>query len=392
MKQQLKLTALTVALAFGLAACGGSSSKNETVTKPTPTPTPTPAPTGFDFAATEMITNLGDDVILAGYKKLNSTAEKLVLATMTLIETPTQANLEAAQEAWKVARTPWEQGEAHIFGPIDALSIDPHLDTWPLNTNDLKTVIEKNPTISAATIKGFNDDVQGFHTMEYLLFGDGVEDNVKKIEELNANEREYLKATAEVFREYTNTLENAWTTNYKPDDSASKPYVELFKGANNDVYGSQTAVIEELVNGMIGIVDEVGNGKIADPFGAAKDKADTSLVESQYSWNSLRDFTDNIVGVLNVYNGEFEGEADKQGLYDFVAAGDKALADRVKTEIEASIATIKAISGTNDMPFRQAIKDDDGRVRIQAAVDALTKLKASLETDVVNLQKKWNGK
>ena len=388
MKQQMKLTALSVALAFGLAACGGSSSSNDD--KDT-TPTP-PAPTGFDFAATEMINNLADDVILAGYKNLNSNAEKLVQATMTLIETPTQANLEAAQEAWKVARSPWEQGEAHIFGPIDALSIDPHLDTWPLNTTDLATVVADTGNISATVIKGFNDDVQGFHTMEYLLFGDGVEDNVKDVADLNANEREYLKATAEVFQEYTNTLETAWTTNYQPDDSASKPYVELFKGADNDIYGSQTAVIEELINGMIGIVDEVGNGKIADPFGASIDAADTSLVESQYSWNSLRDFSDNIVGVLNVYNGEFEGEADKQGIYDFIAAGDQALADRVKAEIEASIAAIQAISGDNDMPFRQAIQDEQGRVRIQAAVDALSTLQASLETDVTNLLKEWNGK
>lgn len=389
MKQQMKLTALSVALAFGLAACGGSSSSSNDDKDTTPTP---PAPTGFDFAATEMINNLADDVILAGYKNLNSNAEKLVQATMTLIETPNQANLEAAQNAWKVARSPWEQGEAHIFGPIDALSIDPHLDTWPLNTTDLATVVADSGNISAEVIKGFNDDVQGFHTMEYLLFGDGVEDNVKDIAELNDNEREYLKATAEVFQEYTNTLETAWTTNYQPDDSASKPYVALIKGADNDVYGSQTAVIEELINGMIGIVDEVGNGKIADPFGASIDAADTSLVESQYSWNSLRDFSDNIVGVLNVYNGEFEGEADKQGIYDFVAAGDQTLADRVKAEIEASIAAIKAISGDSDMPFRQAIKDEQGRVRVQAAVDALSTLQASLETEVTNLLKEWNGK
>ena len=140
---------------------------------------------------------------------------------------------------------------------------------------------------------------------------------------------------------------------------------------------------------MIGIVDEVGNGKIADPFGASKDKADTSLVESQYSWNSLTDFTDNIIGVKNVYQGEFTGSADKEGIIDFVTAADAALATRVGEEIDESIAAIKAIAGTNDMPFRQAISNAEGRVRIQAAIDALAILQASLENDVLTLLNDW---
>jgi hypothetical protein len=46
------------------------------------------------------------------------------------------------------------------------------------------------------------------------------------------------------------------------------------------------AVFEEIVNGMIGICDEVANGKMLDPFVAA----DPSLEESPYSQNSLTDF------------------------------------------------------------------------------------------------------
>ena len=53
---------------------------------------------------------------------------------------------------------------------------------------------------------------------------------------------------------------------------------------------SQLGVVEELINGMIGIVDEVGNGKIAEPFGSSIDNIDTTKVESQYSWNSSSRF------------------------------------------------------------------------------------------------------
>lgn len=376
-------SALAIALISALTACGGSGSNDST-------PVVVPE-TGFTFSATEMVTNLTDDVIVAGYSNLAASGEAMLLATQTLVNTPTQANLEAAQEAWKAARQPWEQGESHIFGPVDSLGIDPHLDSWPLNTTDLTTVLANNTGFDAETIKGWNDDVQGFHTMEYLLFGDGVADNTKTISELTVNERDYLMGLAEVFRDYTKTLDDAWQVSH--DGQSGKAYAELLKKPGvdgNTFYSSEVGVVEELVNGMIGIVDEVGNGKIADPFGESLEKADTSKVESQYSWNSLRDFSDNIIGVRNVYLGELEGNADKQGIIDFVNAANPDLAARVKTEIDDAIAKINAIAGDNNMPFRQAISDVDGRVRIQTAVDALTKLQASLESDVLPLLKDWN--
>ncbi|QYJ86854.1 iron-regulated protein A precursor [Shewanella mesophila] len=382
--KQLKYSAIALALISSLAACGGSGSDDTPVVEPE---------TGFSFSADEMIVNLSDDVIVSGYSILADRGAALLLATQTLVATPTQANLEAAQAAWKNARQPWEQGESHIFGPVDSLGIDPHLDSWPLNTTDLQTVLANSSGFDADTIKVWNDDVQGFHTMEYLLFGDGVTNNVKSIDELSVNERDYLMGLAEVFRDYTRILADAWLVSH--DGQSGAAYGELLKnpGVNdNTFYSSQVGVIEELIQGMIGIVDEVGNGKIADPFGSSVQTADTSKVESQYSWNSLTDFSDNIIGVRNVYQGEFTGEADKQGIVDFVNAANPELANRVGREIDDAILQIRAIAGTNDMPFRQAIQDTEGRVRVQKAVDALSKLQTSLQNEVLPLLQEWQGK
>jgi putative iron-regulated protein len=367
------LIALTVSTLL-LSGCGSSSNDETTV----------PADdTGFSFDATEVITNLTNDVIVEGYEMLNDKADAFFLATQNLVNTPTAENLLAAQSAWKAAREPWEQGESHIFGPVDGLSIDPHLDSWPLNTTDLQGLLTGTSTFSADFVGVLSDDVQGFHTMEFLLFGDGVEDNKKLIGEMTQRESEYLMATAEVFQGYTQDLYDAWVSG---DDA----YKDKLLTVDNNIYTSKLAVIEELINGMIGIVDEVGNGKIADPFTASAATADTSLVESQYSWNSLIDFTDNIQGVQNVYRGEFEGGADKQGIIDFVKAADATLSSRVDTEIADAIAAIKAIAGEANLPFRQAISDTDARVRIQAAIDALATLQSSLENDVLTLLNKWD--
>lgn len=372
--KQLKYSAVAIALISTLAACGGSDSDDK-----------------FEFAATEMITNLTDDVIISGYSTLAMKGEEMFLASQTLVNDRTQENLLAAQKAWKAARQPWEQGESHIFGPVDSLGIDPHLDSWPLNTSDLTEILQDNAGgFSAATIKGWNDDIQGFHTMEYLLFGDGVADNQKDVADLSTEEAEYLMGLADVFREYTKTLDDAWQVSY--DGQSAQAYGEFVKNpgtADNTFYTSQVGVVQELVKGMIAIVDEVGNGKIADPFGISAATADTSKVESQYSWNSLTDFSDNIIGVRNVYQGELTGASDKQGIIDFVMAADATLAARVGSEIDDAIIKIQAIKGSNNMPFRQAIADADGRVKIQTAIDALSKLQASLTDEVLPLLNKW---
>ncbi|SHH29667.1 imelysin family protein [Ferrimonas marina] len=372
-----------ILLAMTLGACGGSSDDDSD----TPAPVTPPANTGFDYDATEMIASLTDTVIVAGYANLEQGMTDLHLAADNLRNDPTAENLLAAQNAWKAARQPWERGEAHIFGPIDALSIDPHLDTWPLNTVDLQAQLANNSGFDPEMIKTWNDDVQGFHTMEYLLFGDGVDNNQKSIEAMTSQEREYLVSLALVAMDYSSQLVQAWTLSYDGGES----YAEALKEPGNNFYSANLAVVEELVNGLIGIVDEVGNGKIADPFGASLELADTSLVESQYSWNSLLDFSDNIIGVQTVYRGEGVGQSDQPGLDDWVRAADADLADRIDGEIQAAVDAILAIAGENDMPFRQAILDEAGRARVQSAVDALTTLQSSLESDLLPLLSEWNG-
>jgi len=59
-------------------------------------------------------------------------------------------------------------------------------------------------------------------------------------------------------------------------DNAS--YAKVFKKKS---VGDQ---VEELMGGVIGIADEVGSGKMGDHLGESIDKADTTKVESQFSW------------------------------------------------------------------------------------------------------------
>ena len=394
-------TALVIVGALFLTGCSSSGGDSNGNSNPN-------SNSDVTFNATGMINNLGNNIILAGYQELNASAAALNNAVNALeTDGATEQEMDAAQTAWKAARVWWESGEGHIFGPIDALGTDPALDSWPLSTTDLQNILNTVSPITADTVRLLGNDVQGFHAIEYLLFGNGIADNDKTAAELTGDEIDYLLALGEVFQEHTQELVDGWTAQYDPDDTSTGPYIDEFTApAANKVYVSQAAVVEEIINGMIGIVDEVGNGKISGPFGASAAEADTSLVESQYSWNSLTDFHNNIQSVRMLYTGLLDTDGTStgsNGIYDFVNAHSATLAARVLDEINEAMDRIALVDGDSDttttdittngqvgsgqVAFRNAISDEaeGGRDRIQAAINALSTLQTTLQNDVLPL-------
>lgn len=341
------------------------------------------------FAQTnsQIIKNVAQNVITQTYVDLATAAQDLSVAVDQFVANPNDATLANAQQAWRAARVHWESSEAFLFGPVDALGIDPMLDTWPLNRMDLEHVMKSTPNISVDTVRALGTNLQGFHTLEYLLFGDGLATNTKTMAQFNSKQFQYLKATAALLAEYTAQLASAWTTNYDPENPSAPGYVQIISNptANNPIYSSERAVLEEYVQGMLGILDEVGNGKISDPFGADIGSANIELVESPYSWNSLADFNNNIRSVYNIYTGNY-GAFDGPGLKDYVARVNPALAQQVENEIIASMQAIVDISGPQrSMDFGHAIKDASGRVRVQKAIDQLAATRALIENEVLPL-------
>ena len=289
-----------------------------------------------------------------------------LLATVKALEADTtQANLGQAQAAWKATRRPWEQSEAFLFGPVDTQGLDPALDSWPVNRVDLDGVLASNQTLTEASIDALEDTLKGFHTIEYLLFRDGDQ---RKAADITPRELEYLVATTGNLKAKTAQLRSAW------DASGENYAAEVANaGTSSTIYKSQKDAMQEMVNGMIVIADEVANGKISDPF----NERDTTLVESQFSFNSITDFQDNIRGIQNVYIGKFT--ADGQGLNEFVKGVDTELDARFQTEVQTAIDTIGAIPD----PFRDSITAQ--RAAVQAAIDAVSTVQQTLENDILKL-------
>ncbi len=153
-------------------------------------------------------------------------------------------------------------------------------------------------------------------------------------------------------------------------------------GFDNPIYSSEQAVMFEYVNGILGILDEVANGKMSDPLGGDIAHANVELVESPYSWNSLLDFEDNIRSVYNVYTGSYN-EKKGPGLKEVIAQTNPELANRVEARILQAMAKIKAVGGNNNTPFNKAILNAQGRALTTEAINDLNGLFQLVESEVL---------
>ena len=336
---------LLAPLALALAACDSGGTATD------------------DADAAPVLQNVGANVITATYADLASEAAGLLDAVAAFEAAPTVATLEAARQQWRDTRAPWELSEGFLFGPVDTEGLDPSLDDWPVNQTDLDAVLASDAPLTVSYVAGLETSLRGFHTIEYLLFGT---EGTKAPGDFTAREVDYLVSATTVLRDDTATLAGLW----RPGDGDYAGQLAR-AGESGSVYVSQRAAVQELVTGLVTIADEVGAGKIGGPYG---DRS-TAEEESRFSGNSLADFANNIRSVRNVYLGTYAGPSGP-GLTDLVAESDPALDARVRDEIAAAIAAIEAIPG----PFSTAIFE--ARPTVQAAIDAVLDLRATLEGPV----------
>lgn len=316
--------------------------------------------TSYDFSA--ILTNTVNNVIITTYEELAVNAAQLHSDIVQISDKNTMLNTAAAN--WISTRQPWEASESFLFGPAEFLSLDPSLDSWPVDRNQLDNVLASNTELTPENVaNGLTPALRGFHTIEYLIFRDG---QLRSSEDLSDREFEYLTAAAAVLKDDAALLAQSWKDGYGAE------FVNA--GESGSRFLSQNDAVLELVEGIIGICDEVANGKIADPY----DNDDKELVESQFSFNSLKDFTNNIRSVQNIYLGTRQNGASNSGLHVWVADRDATLDARLQTEIADAIAAIQAIPE----PFRNNLNQS---ASIEAAQEAINKIATSFEEDVKSL-------
>ena len=301
-----------------------------------------------------ILTPFTNDTILPTYSELDQRADALVAAVgaLTAPSGTTVENLQAARVAWLAARVPWERSEAFRYGPAETAGIDPRIDTWPVDVNQLLAIIgpatgpmEFTPAVLEDLISTNGEGVVGFHVIEYLLFVDanGNHDLGDVVAGMQAEPRRaaYLVALANDFKGQTLALTTAW-------DPAGGNYAATFLSGG-------LASLQEMVGGMIGIADEVANGKLA---------ATSALeLESASSGNTLIDILNNILGI--------------SAAYEHASATVAAISPDADAVVRLNIRTAVAAIAKIPSPLRDSLALS--AMEVQNALAAVAQLQATLE-------------
>ena len=319
-----------------------------------------------------MLSGLVSNVIVPTYTKLADDVEDLEKTLNGLTaSTITQAQINKACEDFKAARENWERSEAFLMGAASDFDIDPTIDSWPLNRSLLLSYFQggmKPEMLEDATILGF-------HALEFILFRNGQPrkvaefqgyDTYKNFEKITgAQELKYAQTISTLLKQRCFQLQVA----REGEKNASR--VSVVKAAGLDItteaglnYGDNliqagvagskstftslgdaiAQVLSDDEGSCVGIANEVGTAKIANPFAAG----DISYVESPYSYNSITDFQDNIRSIRNVWYGSTNGSPASVSFYNFFESVDK---HNVNTSVVGAVNDAISKIGAMPAPF-----------------------------------------
>lgn len=312
------------------------------------------------------------------YKDLKEKNQALYEAVLALKNDPTQDKMDACADAWLSARQPWESSEAFLFGPVNVLSKDPNMDSWPLNETEIQTVINSGDFTVIEGDEEVNQNIKGFHTLEYLIYYGGDVRQVTSTEVSQPNWINYMVAVAKLLAEDAEELYKVWFEENTTGEFGNMIYKTYFiENYNNP--------IAQILEGCSDIANEVGESKIGGPYNMYPDDPTQAVleVESWYSWHSREDYKNNIRSILYSYMGQGYPEAE------VTEAAENSVSNLVKSKLgaERNEQILAAINGAIEaidniqQPFRNNIRT----AQVATAMEKCSDLQNELDKLVAEL-------
>lgn len=293
------------------------------------------------------------NTIMPTYDTMSAQSIQLANLLEEFKANPTEEKLQAIKDQWKLIRKTWELSEGFLFGPVSTENIDPRLDTWPINIQDLEALLKKQTAFDQVFLDLLEDGLKGFHPLEYLLWGKDGHKNMADFDSVQIN---YMIALSKDIAQLSESCFTRWLGGYEAE----------FKS------NTREAMIE-ICQAMQGICAEVADGKLGEPFHLKN----AALEESPFSKNSLEDFKNNINSVSHIYHANFSG--DGSGMDEFVKFFNLSLHNKIENQIRLSKQALESIS----VPFGDAIFQQP--VAVQNAIDQIAGLSELFEMELLPL-------
>ncbi len=369
-------------------------------------------------------------VVYPTYKNLAASADDLYQEAVNVQQkheagTLTDADVEAACEAFKAAREYWEKSEAFLFGAATDFNIDPHMDSWPLNQGQMANFLSNSTMVAGlysddpiAFVNQHNsefDTALGFHGIEFVLFRDGaprkaavfdgIEDHssFSKVTVQCKDELAFLVAVAGDVRDNCYRLEVSWlgqqaATAHKERVAELGVWTHaldnngyyygadmLLAGTDGSTYASITATLVTLVgaSGCGNIANEVASQKIGQAYRVATGQPSLDpeepdaidYIESPYSKRSYIDYRDNIYSIKNSLYGNIDQTSPHaHSIMTFLKDNGYSGLDDLQSALDDAIA--KLTTCVNSGVF---FVDNPGAQQAGDAMEAVDALNGQLE-------------
>jgi len=323
------------------------------------------------FQDRQIILDFVDQVVIPNYEQLAADTQVLSQAIQAFVQNPDQKTLETARQAWFAARITWEESEAFAFGPAESLGLDADLDEWPLNEVDVIDVLESRDPLTPETVAELESGQKGFHAIAFLIFG---VDNDKSLEDFTERDLEYLAAVGPVLADTAGDLLKSWTEGIQGFPPFREEFVKA--GESSNIYLTLQAAAEEISQGILSMLDELGNIKIGEAFA----QQNPFLLESRFAHHSLPEFEANLRSAQYAYSGGFR-ERQGRGLNEFIKSIDSSLDSKIQSEFQAAAAALKGIPA----PIEESLCEANARDPITTAVGRIQRAFDSFSQGVLPL-------
>ncbi len=383
------------------------------------------AASGLAHGDPTSLTETYADIALATFSDSLTTAQLLGTAVDELIESPTDATLEAARKAWLAARVPYQQSEVYRFGNALVDDWEGQVNAWPLDeglidyvdasygaesdVNELyaanvianEKVMIGGQEIDASSLTpellanelqeaGGNEAnvATGYHAIEFLLWGQDLNGtdagagerpatdfDTENCSNGNCDRRaEYLKAATDLLQ----------------DDLADM--VALWEADGEARVGLQEAGEPAVITTMLTGMGSLSYGELA----GERMRLGLMLHDPEEEHDCFADNTHNshfydALGIQNVYLGKYDGDTEVQGisLSDKVAALDADLDAEMRKDLDDTMKAMRAMAerGETIEAYDQMIGEgnEEGNAVVQAAIDGLVKQTRTIERIVTTL-------
>ncbi|PTE10358.1 imelysin family protein [Mesorhizobium helmanticense] len=368
------------------------------------------------------------DIALAKYEDSLTTAQALDKAVDALLARPSVETLNAAREAWKASRVPYQQTEVYRFGNKIVDDWEGKVNAWPLDeglidyvAKSYGTESDANSLYSANVIANKEIEIDGkkvdatnltpeflsgtlqeaggieanvatgYHAIEFLLWGQdlhgtgpGAGERLYTDYDLanctggNCDRRaQYLKSASDLLVSDLQDMVNDW----KEGGAARKNLVD----------GEPNAGISTIFTGM----GSLSYGELA----GERMKLGLLLHDPEEEHDCFSDNTYNshlydVIGIRAAYHASYvrlDGSVvEGPSVSDMVKAADPAIDKELSDKLDVTVAKVEAIKAraVAGEAYDQQIAEGntEGNATVQAAIDALIDQTKSIERAVGSLK------